>query len=201
MAGARRDPTRWSRAADDLKAPLQALGTATASQVYLTGASGMWSDFNDGQPRRDDEVRAVLLAGDARDPGARVRLARRRRAAADADDPRPGRLRRARCTSLTHGFDDLDLGDELRADVRARARASTTRSSSSTASAARSSARKLDAARRGRGDDGHRRQGRAVLRRDGADLALRRDARARAPRSARWRSGSCSRSSSSSPRR
>ena len=37
---------------------------------------------------------------------------------------------------------------------------------------------KLSAAGGGRGDDGHRRQGRALLGRDGADLAERRDARA-----------------------
>ena len=46
------------------------------------------------QPRSDDEVRADLLAGDAGDPRARLRLAGRRRAAADADDRRPDRLRR-----------------------------------------------------------------------------------------------------------
>ena len=44
------------------------------------------------------------LAGDAGDPRARVRLARRRGAAADADDPRPRRLRRA-LALLTHGFE------------------------------------------------------------------------------------------------
>ena len=54
---------------------------------------------------------------------------------------------------------------------------------------------------RRRRDDGHRRQGRPVQRRDRADLADRRDARPLARRSARWRSGSCSRSSSSSRRR
>ena len=53
---------------------------------------------------------------------ARLRLARRRRAAADADDPRPRRLGRACLTVLRAALRGLDLGDELRAHVRARAR-------------------------------------------------------------------------------
>ena len=67
--------------------------------VNLTGASGMWSDFNDGQPHRDDAVRAVQLAGHPGDPGAGVRLAGGRRAAADADHHRPGRVAPACCSS------------------------------------------------------------------------------------------------------
>ncbi len=50
-------------------------------------------------------------------------------------------------------------------------------------------------------DDGHRRQGGPVLRPDRAHLADRGDARAARRRSARWHSGSCSRSSSSWRRR
>ena len=74
-----------------------------------------------GQPQRDDEVRAALLARHAHHPDARLRLARRRRPAADADDPRARRVGRNalhRHEVLRH----LDLGDELRAHVRARAR-------------------------------------------------------------------------------
>ncbi len=44
-AGAAKDPTGMVRAADDLKGPLRRAGTGAVS-VRLTGASGMWSDFN-----------------------------------------------------------------------------------------------------------------------------------------------------------
>jgi RND superfamily putative drug exporter len=46
MAGAARNPTEMVRAADDLKGPLSDVGTKDVS-VSLTGASGMWSDFNE----------------------------------------------------------------------------------------------------------------------------------------------------------
>jgi RND superfamily putative drug exporter len=46
MAGARTDANEMVRAADDLKGPITALGSADV-QVALTGASGMWSDFNE----------------------------------------------------------------------------------------------------------------------------------------------------------
>ncbi len=45
-AGANADANTMVRAADDLKAPVTALGTGDV-QVALTGASGMWSDFNE----------------------------------------------------------------------------------------------------------------------------------------------------------
>jgi RND superfamily putative drug exporter len=45
VAGARKDPTAMVAAADTLKGKLHALGTGDLS-VSLTGASGMWSDFN-----------------------------------------------------------------------------------------------------------------------------------------------------------
>ena len=61
----------------------------------------------------------------------------------------PRRLRRP-AVPAAHGLRHLDLGDELRADVRARARASTTRCSSSRASAARCFGSRLPAARRRR---------------------------------------------------
>ncbi len=44
-AGAKGDPTRMVAAADDLKTSLAAAGGGTVT-VALTGASGMWSDFN-----------------------------------------------------------------------------------------------------------------------------------------------------------
>ena len=45
QAGANRDPNRMVRAADDLKGELKSAGQGDVS-VSLTGASGMWSDFN-----------------------------------------------------------------------------------------------------------------------------------------------------------
>jgi len=45
QAGARRDPSGMVRAADELKGPL-ARASGEGIQVSLTGASGMWSDFN-----------------------------------------------------------------------------------------------------------------------------------------------------------
>ncbi|MGA9373143.1 MAG: MMPL family transporter [Solirubrobacterales bacterium] len=45
QAGAARDSNAMVRAAEDLKGPLRALGT-NGVQVNLTGAPGMWSDFN-----------------------------------------------------------------------------------------------------------------------------------------------------------
>jgi len=45
IGGAAADPTGMVRAADDLKGPLGKLSTGQV-RVSLTGASGMWSDFN-----------------------------------------------------------------------------------------------------------------------------------------------------------
>lgn len=45
QAGAAADPNQMVRVADDVKAELSALGGADVN-VNLTGASGMWSDFN-----------------------------------------------------------------------------------------------------------------------------------------------------------
>ncbi len=46
QAGAGRNPNEMVRAADELKAPLSELGAADV-RVALTGAPGMWSDFNE----------------------------------------------------------------------------------------------------------------------------------------------------------
>ena len=46
MAGAAKSPTEMVRAADELKGPLRAAGGSGVT-VSLTGASGMWSDFNE----------------------------------------------------------------------------------------------------------------------------------------------------------
>lgn len=45
-AGAAADANEMVRAADDLKGPITGLGSADV-QVAITGASGMWSDFNE----------------------------------------------------------------------------------------------------------------------------------------------------------
>ena len=120
LAGAGADTNEMVRAADDLKGPLQdALRRRHRGQPDRRVAAVV--GLQRGQPRRDAEVGDVLLAGDAGDPGARLRRAGRRRPAAAAD---PGRARRL---GRLAGADQrarpgLDLGDELRDDVRPRAR-------------------------------------------------------------------------------
>jgi len=58
-AGAARDPSGMVRAADRLKGPL-ARAAGEGVQVSLTGASGMWSDFN--AANRDAMMRSELLS-------------------------------------------------------------------------------------------------------------------------------------------
>ena len=118
-AGSSGTPTEAVAAADGLKHDLARLGSDGVS-VSLTGASGMWSDFNEANKRRC-QVGADLPPGDARDSRRGFRLARRRRAAAAADDPRPGG-KRGPAVGADARVRHLDLGDELRAHVRARAR-------------------------------------------------------------------------------
>jgi RND superfamily putative drug exporter len=59
VGGARRDPTRMVAAADRLKGRLAALSTPEV-QVTTTGASAMWSDFN--QANRTAMMRSELLS-------------------------------------------------------------------------------------------------------------------------------------------
>lgn len=59
MAGSAADPMEMVRAADDLKGPLRKTGT-DAVDVQLTGASGMWSDFN--AANRDAMMRSELIS-------------------------------------------------------------------------------------------------------------------------------------------
>jgi len=59
MAGAAENATGMVRAADRLKAPLQEDGAEGVS-VYLTGASGMWSDFNEAN--RSAMLKSELLS-------------------------------------------------------------------------------------------------------------------------------------------
>ena len=128
-----------------------------------------------GQPLGDAQERSHLLARDDDHPRPRVRIARRGRPAADADDPRAGGLRRL---AVLDDADPrrLDLGDELRADVRPRA-GHRLRAVHGDALPRRVLRQRAVGRRRRRRDDGHRRQGGAVLRRDRADLADRGDAR------------------------
>ena len=120
------------------------------------------------QPRRDAEVGADLLAGDVGDPRPRLRLPRRRRAAADADDRRPDLLRR-RPLPRHQALADLDLGDELRSDVRPGTghRLCPVRRHALPRRPLRSAPRSRGGSR---SDDGHCRQGRPLLRPDGHGL-------------------------------
>ncbi|HEY5144000.1 MAG TPA: MMPL family transporter [Solirubrobacteraceae bacterium] len=59
QAGAARDENDMVRAADDLKGPLARLG-ASGVRVNLTGADGMWSDFNEAN--RSAMLRSELLS-------------------------------------------------------------------------------------------------------------------------------------------
>jgi RND superfamily putative drug exporter len=59
MAGARGDPTAMVAAADALESKLEAAGTPGVS-VSLTGASGMWSDFNSAN--RKAMIRSELFS-------------------------------------------------------------------------------------------------------------------------------------------
>jgi putative drug exporter of the RND superfamily len=58
-AGAKGDPTAMVAAADALKAKLQAAGASDVS-VSLTGASGMWSDFNTAN--RDAMLKSEVIS-------------------------------------------------------------------------------------------------------------------------------------------
>ncbi len=59
QAGAARDSNAMVRAADDLKEPLAAAGRGDVS-VQLTGAAGMWSDFN--ASNREAMLRSEVIA-------------------------------------------------------------------------------------------------------------------------------------------
>ncbi|HVW19480.1 MAG TPA: MMPL family transporter [Solirubrobacteraceae bacterium] len=59
MAGAATDANGMVRAADDLKGPVTALGGERV-QVAVTGASGMWSDFNEAN--RSAMMRSEMLS-------------------------------------------------------------------------------------------------------------------------------------------
>ena len=114
------DRTRWSRppagsrrASRDLSSP------GIDRPPHRTGRDVV--GLQRGEQGGDAQVRAALVAADARAAGVRVRHARRRRPAAAAHDGRPPRRGRAavRRRAVRRR---VDLGDELRDDVRDRAR-------------------------------------------------------------------------------
>ena len=93
QAGAARDSNAMVAAADRLKGKLAALSSrrrAGEPDRRVGDVVGLQRR----EPLGDAQVRGDLLAGDAADHAARVRLAGRGRAAADADDDRPARGRR-----------------------------------------------------------------------------------------------------------
>ena len=152
-----------------------ALGTATVA-VNLTGASGMWSDFNEAN--REAMLKSELFSW----PVTLAILVLAFGSLVAAGLPLMltivGLVASAGVLYLGTLFADLDLGDELRADVRARARHRLRAVHRRCASAARSSAQGLtpvDAV--GATMDT---AGKAVLfsGRHGAGLALGGDARA-----------------------
>ncbi len=59
QAGAAADPNQMVRAADDLKVELESLDTPGVD-VSLTGASGMWSDFN--QANKEAMIKSELIS-------------------------------------------------------------------------------------------------------------------------------------------
>jgi RND superfamily putative drug exporter len=59
MGGAAADSNEMVRAADDLKGPISALGNDQV-QVAMTGASGMWSDFNEAN--RDAMMKSEMIS-------------------------------------------------------------------------------------------------------------------------------------------
>ena len=183
------------RAADDLKARLAEL-PADGVQVSLTGASGMWSDFNEANKTAMMKSELIswpvtlgilLLAfGSLVAAGLPLMLTILGLVASAGSLYLGTQLLDISIWAMNFALMfALALGIDYALFIVYRFRG------------AFFGSRLSSRGRRGR-DDGHRRQGRPVLRPDRADLAERGDARARRPRSARWRSGSCSRSSSSS---
>ena len=90
--------TRWSAPPTSSRASWRALGGAGV-EVALTGASGMWSDFNEAN--KEAMLKSELISWPVTLAilvlafGSLVAAG----PAADADDPRPGRLGRRRSTS------------------------------------------------------------------------------------------------------
>ncbi len=121
QAGAADDPNEMVRAADDLKDPTRRARRPRTSQVNLTGASGMWSDFN--QANKDAMMKSELISW----PVTLAILVLAFGSLVAAGLPLMltiiGLVAAAGSLYLGHPAPrHLDLGDELRADVRAGAR-------------------------------------------------------------------------------
>ena len=198
QAGAAKNPNEMVAAADKLKGTLHGLSTGTVV-VNLTGAAGMWSDFN--AANRSAMLKSEVISWPVTLGIMLLAFGSLVAAGLPLMLTMVGLLSAAGLLYLgTQDHADLDLGDELRADVRAGARH---RLRPVHRDALPRRVLRLEARRRGghRRDDGHRREGRPVQRRDGADLAHRGDARPQPRVSQHEPRASCSPSSSCSPRR
>ena len=173
MAGANADPNEMVRVADDLKGPLQDLSTS-GIQVNPTGASLLWSDFNEAN------LSAMLKSELFSWPVTLAILVLAFGALVAAGLPLiltlAGLVASAGSLVLINQFvPGLDLGDELRDDVRARPR-HRLRALRRRPLPRRPRPSREHATARDRRDHGHRRQGRPALRRDRPHLAVRGDA-------------------------
>ena len=120
QAGAAKNPNEMVAAADKLKGKLHALSTSSAV-VDLTGAPGMWSDFN--AANRSAMLKSEVISWPVTLGIMLLAFGSLVAAGLPLMLTMVG-LRRGRRRALPRHSDlaDLDLGDELRADVRARAR-------------------------------------------------------------------------------
>ena len=194
QAGAARDANDMVRAADELKGPLAKLGS-DGVRVDLTGAAGMWSDFN--QANRSAMMKSELISwpvtlailvlafGSLAAAGLPLMLTIVGLVAAAGSLWIGTRIADISIWSMNFALMfALALGIDYALFIVYRFRSAFFGS-------------RAVGPGGGRRDDGHRRQGRAVLGPDGADLAERRHARAEPgvpvdePRHHARRSSSC----------
>ena len=185
------------RAADDLKGPLRGAVRRRHRRCNPTGASRAVERLQQGQPRRDDEVRdfswpvtlaiLVLAFGSLVAAGLPLLLTMAGLVASAGSLVLINHLDPVSIWAMNFAMMfALALGIDYALFIVVRFRG---------ALCGRAALR-----RGGRRDDGHRRQGRPAVRRDRAGLPVRGDARARPAVPLDGRSASCSRSSSCSPR-
>ena len=120
MGGAGRNSNEMVRVADDLKGPLHAAGSHGV-QVYLTGASGLWSDFNEAN------LNAMLHSELVSWPVTLIILVLAFGALVAAGLPLMLTILGLVATAgslylMTLVMPGVGVGDEFRDDVRARAR-------------------------------------------------------------------------------
>ena len=164
--GAAKDSNGMVRAADGLKGKLAAL-SGHGVEVNLTGAAGMWSDFN--AANRDAMLKSEVISWPVTLGILLLAFGSLVAAGLPLMLTMIGLLAAAGSLYLGTRIMPISIWAMNFALMFALPWGSTTRCSSCTASAARSSARCRPG--RDRGDDGHRRQGCAVQRRHGPDLA------------------------------